>query len=130
MSGVCLTLKYSIKMLATEHIETAHQFLADADREYQAGDMLQASEKLWGAASHVVIAEMHRREMQASGHRAMVLAVQRFAGELEDPALSDMFAGARALHANFYHGFMEDYEFEIDREKTHRFVNRMLTLSE
>ena len=117
-------------MLATEDIQTARQFLEDADREYEAGDMLQASEKLWGAASHTVIAEMHRREMAASGHRAMVLAVQQFADELEDPALSDMFAGARALHANFYHGFMEDYEFEIDREKVHRFVDRMLALSE
>ena len=70
-------LKYSIKMLATEHIETARQFLADADREYEAGDMLQASEKLWGAASHVVIAEMHRRGTKSSGHRAMILAVVR-----------------------------------------------------
>ena len=117
-------------MLATEHIETARQFLADADREYEAGDMLQASEKLWGAATHVVIAEMQRRGMKASGHRAMVLAVQEFAEGTEDSALSDMFAGARALHANFYHGFMEDYEFEIDREKVHRFVNRMLELGE
>ena len=116
-------------MLATEHIQTARQFLEDADREYEAGDMLQASEKLWGAASHTVIAEMHRREMTASGHRAMVLAVQHIADELKDPALSDMFAGARALHANFYHGFMEDYEFEIDREKVHRFVERMMILA-
>lgn len=117
-------------MLATEHIETARHFLAEADREYESGDMLQASEKLWGAASHVVIAEMHRRGMKSSGHRAMILAVQEFAVDGEDPGLSDMFAGARAMHANFYHGFMEDYEFEIDREKVHRFVNRMLALSE
>ena len=123
-------LKYSIKMLATEHVETARRFLADADREYEAGDMLQASEKLWGAASHVVIAEMQRRGIKSSGHRAMVLAVQEIAKDQREPALSDMFAGARALHANFYHGFMEDYEFEIDREKVHRFVNRMLTLDD
>ena len=117
-------------MLATQHIETARQFLVDADREFESGDILQASEKLWGAASHVVIAEMHRREMSAGGHRAMVLAVQQFAEEEGDPALSDMFSGARALHANFYHGFMEDYEFGIDREKVHRFVDRMLVLGE
>ena len=117
-------------MLATEHIETARQFLVDADREYEAGDVLQASEKLWGAASHVVIAEMHRRGLKASGHRSMVLAVQEFAKEEKDPGLSDTFAGARSLHANFYHGFMEDYEFEIDREKVHRFVDRMLEMNE
>ena len=115
-------------MLATEHVETARRFLIDADLEYEAGDVLQASEKLWGAASHVVIAEMQRRGIKSSGHRAMVLAVQEFSNALEDDSLSDMFSGARALHANFYHGFMERYEFEIDREKVHRFVDRMLEL--
>ena len=59
----------------------------------------------------------------------MVLAVEHIAENIEDSGLSDMFAGARALHANFYHGFMEEYEFEIDREKVLRFVNRMLELS-
>ena len=41
-------------MLMSEHVETAQKFLDDADREYAAGDILQASEKLWKAASHVV----------------------------------------------------------------------------
>ena len=31
-------------MLTTDYIETAHKFLNDADREYDAGDILQASE--------------------------------------------------------------------------------------
>ena len=116
-------------MLATEHIETARQFLSDADREFEAGDMLQASEKLWGAATQVVIAEMQRRGMKASGHRAMVLAVQEIAKDIEYPPLNGLFASARALHANFYHGFMEDYEFAVDRENVHQFVNRMIALS-
>ena len=55
-------------MFATDHIDTARQFLLDADREYEAGDILQASEKLWAAASHVVIAEMQRRDLESNGH--------------------------------------------------------------
>ena len=129
-AGVRLTLKYSIKMLATEHVETVRQFLADADREYEAGDMLQASEKLWGAALHVVIAEMHRRGMKSSGHRAMILAVRQIAEEHGDAELRPGFAAARALHANFYHGFMEDYEYAENRELARRFFDRMLALSE
>ena len=117
-------------MLATEHVETARRFLVDADREYEAGDMLQASEKLWGAASHVVIAEMQRRGIKSSGHRAMVLAVQEIAKDTEFPPLNALFASARALHANFYHGFMEDYEFAVDRQNVHEFVNRMLSIND
>ncbi len=131
LSGVVepSALKYSLKMLATEHIETARQFLVDADREYEAGDMLQASEKLWGAASHVVIAEMHRRGTKSSGHRAMILAVRQIAEDLNDTELRPEFAAARALHANFYHGFMEDYEYAENRELVRRFVERMIALS-
>ncbi len=124
-----MTLEYSIKMLATERVETARQFLNDADREFEAGDMPQASEKLWGAASHVVIAEMQRREMKTSGHRAMILAVRQIAEDHGDMELRPGFAAARALHANFYHGFMEDYEYAENRELVRRFVERITMLA-
>ena len=116
-------------MLATEHIDTARKFLQDADREYEAGDILQASEKLWGAASHVVIAEMKSRGIEAKSHRSMVNAVEQFVAEYGDPSLGDQFAVARAFHSNFYNGTMEDYEFENDRPRVHRFVNRMIELT-
>ena len=48
-------------MTSAEHIETAKQFLADSDREFLDGDELQASEKLWGAASHAVMAIAEQR---------------------------------------------------------------------
>ena len=117
-------------MLTTEHVETAQKFLNDADREYDAGDILQASEKLWGAASHVVIAEMKRRGMEAKTHRSMVQAVERIAAEQDEPEIAAGFTVARYFHSNFYNGTMEDYEFELDRPKVHRFVSRMLELSD
>ena len=43
-------------MLITDHAPTAEGYLADSDREYDAGDTLQASEKLWGAAAHAIMA--------------------------------------------------------------------------
>ncbi len=116
-------------MLATQHEETARQFLAEADREFEAGDMLQASEKLWDAASHVVIAEMQRRGMKASGHQEMILAVRDFAEDYTDPTLNGLFSAAGALHANYHHGFMEDYEYDENRDLTRRFVERMMTLA-
>ena len=117
-------------MLATEHEQIAQQFLLDADREFEAGDIFQASEKLWGAASHVVIAEMHRRGIKQSGHKAMVNAVEKFAEEYEDPLLTEYFARAEALHANFYHGFMEADDVLRYRSRVHRFVDRMSELSD
>lgn len=117
-------------MLVDEHIETAQKFLDDADREYDAGDILQASEKLWGAASHVVIAEMKRRGMEAKSHRSMVQAVEQFSAERDEPEIAAGFAIARYFHSNFYNGTMDDYEFLADRPKVHRFVSRMLEIAE
>ena len=36
------------------HIATSRRLLEQAEREYRAGDVLQASEKGWGAAAHAV----------------------------------------------------------------------------
>ena len=116
-------------MLTEDHIDTAHKFLADTDREFEAGDILQASEKLWGVASHAVIAEMKRRGMKANSHRSMVQAVGQFAQETNDRSLRDMFVAARLFHQNFYNGTMEDYEFVLDRPTVHNFVERMLELN-
>lgn len=116
-------------MLATEHAALAQQFLRDADREYEAGDIFQASEKLWGAASHVAIAEMHRRGIRAQKHVATTQFVKRFAYEVEEPILFSNFKAAEALHSNFYHGWMEDHQFEENRELTRQFVLRMIELT-
>ena len=116
-------------MLAKEHESLARKFLVDADVELEKGETFQASEKLWGAASHVVIAEMHRRDIKQSGHRAMVRSVGEFGGDFEDPTLRPLFSSAEILHANFYHGFLEDEDLREHRNGVHRFVNRMLELT-
>ena len=113
-------------MITTEHLETARRFLRDADREFESGDTLQASEKLWGAASHVVLAEMRRRGVTPSGHKATVDAVEQLGREFEDPSLRPLFTSAEMLHANFYHGFLDTERFLEQRELARRFVERML----
>ena len=116
-------------MQAPEHVELARKFLIDADRELADGDHFQASEKLWGAASHMVIAEMHRRGIKQSGHKAMIDAVEKIAADTDDPILSEYFARAEALHANFYHGFMEPQDIHRYRPRIHQFVDRMAELA-
>ena len=41
------------EILVEEQIETALEFLQLAEKELNAGDIRQGSEKLWGAAVHV-----------------------------------------------------------------------------
>ena len=117
-------------MLVREHSQTAQDFLAASDTEFAAGDILQGSEKLWGAAAHAVMAIAQQRGWRFGDHRALRAAANRLADELREPILASNFSVAEKFHANFYHDFMQDFEIDGDREKVRDFVNRVLSLPE
>lgn len=115
-------------MQIQEHIETAQSFLQAADHEFAAGDHLQASEKLWGAASHVVMAAAQQHGWPYGSHRAMKTAVRRLAERYDERLLVSSFVAAEHFHANFYHDFMEDYEIAEDHPIVDDFVHRVIAL--
>ena len=115
-------------MLIEDHIQTAKDFLDAAEREFIAGDELQGSEKLWGAASHAVMAAAIRRGWNSGSHRALKEATYKLADEYHDQSLRSNFTTAEKFHANFYHGFMEAFEISGDRPLVREFVERLLNL--
>ena len=117
-------------MNVQEHTETARHFLAESAREFAAGDVLQASEKLWGAAVHAVVAVAQTREWRHSKHRHLKIAVRRLANELGDASLASGFAAAERFHANFYHGFMDADDIARNRRLAREFVEKTLAVLE
>ena len=115
-------------MLTQEHVETARSFIEAADREFAAGDVLQGSEKMWGAAANAVMAVAQQRGWPFGSHRDLVTAVRRLSDEQGDEALRAGFDAAQMLHANFYHRFMEDFQLDNSREVVRSFVARTLRL--
>ena len=116
-------------MNSGEHIETARAFLKDSDKEFNVGDRLQACEKLWGAASHAVMAAARQNGWPDGSHRALKTAVRQLADQTGDPTLRGGFVAAEKFHRNFYHDFMEEFEILDDRAIVHDFVNSILTLA-
>ena len=116
-------------MLTKEHEQTAREFLHAGARELASGDELQGSEKMWGAASHAIMAVAQQRSWPYGNHSAMVIAARRIADELNDGDLRAGLLAAQHFHANFYHGFMENEDVEPNAELVRRFVDRMLTLA-
>ena len=116
------------EMTPLEHAKTARDFLVASDREFAAGDHLQGSEKLYGAATQAIIAICQQRGWKYNSHRSMKWAVDALAKEIEEPYISGGFVAAENFHRNFFHDHMEDYEREADRPTVHLFVNRMLTV--
>ena len=115
-------------MLTHEHAQTARDFLGASDREFDAGDHLQASKKLWGAAAHALMAAMQERGWSGTTHRALSFSAQRLAREYDDPSIGYGFSLAEKFHRNFYHDFMEEFEMDADRPRVHDFVERVLAL--
>ena len=113
-----------------DFVQTARDLLDESDREFAAGDRPQASEKLWGAASHAVMAVAVHRDWPCRSHRALSNVVARLEQETGDDRLTSGFGIAEKFHRNFYHDEMQDYELGSDRPTVHRFVNRMLALAE
>ena len=99
---------------AEEHVRIALEFLEHSDREFAAGDALQGSEKLWGAASRAITAIAMKRNLRHGKYNARVAAVDRLAEEYDEPPSATSFSVAQKFQANFYRDFMEDEEIARD----------------
>ena len=115
-------------MIKDEHVQTVQEFLVKSDGYFAEGDVLQGSEKLWGAAAHAVMAVAQQRGWKYGNHYTLRETALRLADELEDERISLGLGVAEKFHANFYHEFMEDSELDMNRPLAKRFVARMLAL--
>ena len=122
-------------MTAEEHARTALTFLDQSGQEFDAGDVLQGSEKLWGAASHAVLAVSRQRGWPVGSHRATVDAALSLARELNEPLLAYEFAIAQRFHmkfygANMFNPFDETDAMEEGQELVADFVRRLIAIVE
>ena len=117
------------QMTAEDHRQTAQDFLERSRLEFADGDELQGSEKLWGAASHVVMALALQRGWPINKHSDLKRAVNDLSLETGDQALKFRFSVAEKFHANYYHGFMDDFQIVDDRSMVEEFVTQLLEVS-
>ena len=115
-------------MLTEDHARTALAFLAASDSEFVAGDRLQASEKLWGAATHAIMAVAARRGRRLTSHNSFRDFAEILSDQRNDPSIEYGFAHAEKFHRNFYHDEMSEFDLDVLRPKVHDFVNRVLAL--
>lgn len=82
--------------------EAINGFLAKVRKELDEGDLVQASEKLWGAAAQAVKAVAERRGWKHSSHRGLTEVVSRLSRETGDRELLAAWSVATGHHFNFY----------------------------
>ena len=106
----------------------SRRYLNQAEEEFARGDLLQASEKGWGATSQMLKALASERGWQHRRHNNLYEAVDKLIEETNDYEFRPLFAAAGALHTNFYEEFLEDDEVHDHLDQVIRFVDKMEAL--
>lgn len=95
---------------AEQHREISAQFLDHAEDEFRKGDLLQASEKTWGAVSHHVNSVARQRKWPLGSHKQLIDNANRLIDL--DPGLAShrrrLMRSVEALHANFYNASLDE----------------------
>ena len=92
----------------TRHLEISEQLLRQASDELDAGDLIQSSEKAWGAVVHYVKSVAVERGWAHDTHRDIFTNVGRIIGnrDADDPRRR-LLKSVRALHVNYYEDEMD-----------------------
>ena len=114
---------------AEYYIRTSRRFLAQAQEESDRGDLLQASEKAWGAAAQAVKATAETRGWEHGTHARLFENVKRISHETSDPELFDLFHVANSLHQNFYEGWQADDFVQRGIQRVKVLVERLNALN-
>ena len=73
-----------------------------AHAELDACDLIQASDKFWGAAAQALKAIAQERGWDHGSHAHFCVIVRNLVDETEDHQLVELFGAANLLHINFY----------------------------
>lgn len=85
------------------HIEISERLLQHAEEQFENRDLLQASEKAWGAVAHYLKSVAKFRGWQNRHHRDLNDIADDLALETDDPVLiRRLYAYAERMHQNFY----------------------------
>ena len=102
-----MSLKGSLVTMAERSQEISNQFLEQAEAEFRAGDLLQASEKAWGAFAHCVKAIAQEKGWEHNSHRHLNRCAGRLLRQIS-PVHVYLLGVVNALHANFYEDFYDE----------------------
>lgn len=111
---------------ARKHTRLAQKLLDNAGREIAAGELVQGSEKLWGATSQALKAYCASRGMPHAKYSQRRQAALQLATEQDDASVRLAFNLALSCHANFYNDWMEQEDLETCLPDIRDLVSKIL----
>jgi uncharacterized protein (UPF0332 family) len=111
--------------LVEQYRELSEKYLAEAKELLKKEDLVQASEKLWGASALAVKSVAAKRGLQLEQHGALWVFVNLLAKEIGDKDFNKFFGEANALHRNFYEDEMEKESVEAILEDVEQLIAKL-----
>ncbi len=106
----------------------SRELLEKAREELGKGDLIQASEKGWGAAAQMIKAIAQSRGWDHTSHRALFQVIRRVVQETSEPRIRDLFQIANALHMNFCEHWMTRDDVVQGLDRVRELVERLARL--
>ena len=104
---------------------TSRRFLDQAVQELDAGDLQQASEKGWGAASQILKAAAAQRQWGHDSHRLLFKVVDALVKETGDGEIDELFYFANGLHQNFCENWLSAEAVRRGLDSMGQFVEKL-----
>lgn len=102
------------------YLAASNWFWEEGVRLLEAGDVRQASEKLWNAVVQAVKAYAEATGMPHDSHKLIWAAVRRLARD--NAEVLTLFAAVEQLHINFYEGHLESDDVEHLAKKARHII--------
>ena len=103
------------------HANLSEKYLSDAEELIKEEDYVQASEKLWGAASQMVKAVAAKRNLELRSHSDLNRFVAELRREVNEPEIRRLWQIATSLHQNFYEAWLPGETVKESVEDIKRF---------
>ncbi|MEA3281363.1 MAG: PaREP1 family protein [Euryarchaeota archaeon] len=108
--------------------EVANYYYDNFRKHYETKKFSKASEFLWGALNALVYAIGLFYGRKLTTHRSVVDFAKELASAYKDKEMGELINDAETIHANFFHDFMDEYNFENYRRKTEKLLKRVVEI--
>jgi len=113
-----------------EHYQTlSEKYLAEAKQLLSKGDLVQSSEKLWGATSLTVKMVAAKRGLKLEKHGSLWDFISNLSTEREGEDIITSFHVANSLHRNFYENQMNQEALEIAAGEIDKLIAKLKGIS-
>jgi hypothetical protein len=109
-----------------EHYQAlSEKYLSEAKEFLSKGDLVQSSEKLWGATALTVKMVAAKRGLKLERHGSLWGFIDTLVRESGDREIVIAFGAANALHRNFYEDEMTAETVKISAEEIEKLITKL-----